>query len=66
MDLDRWDIDAARDHAQPMQVLSPCFHPAVLAVRACDMLDGVLRYALEKPGGCWITTNQEMVSHTLN
>ena len=73
LDLDRWEfIDVLKrgiDHAHAnRQVLSLCFHPPVLAVRDphCDMLDIVLRYALEKPGGCWVTTNQEMVAHTLN
>ena len=73
LDLDRWDfinvLKHGIDHAHAnQQVLSLCFHPPVLAVRDphCDMLHGVLRYALEKPGGCWVTTNQEMVAHTLN
>ena len=73
LDLDRWEfIDVLKrgiDHTHAnKQVLSLCFHPPVLAVRDphCDMLHGVLRYALEKPGGCWVTTNQEMVAHTLN
>ena len=73
LDLDRWEfIDVLKrgiDHAHAnQQVLSLCFHPPVLAVRDphCDMLDGVLRYALEKPGGCWISTNREIVAHSLN
>jgi len=73
LDLDRWEfIDVLKrgiDHAHAnQQVLSLCFHPPVLAVRDphCDMLNIVLRYALDKPGGCWVTTNQEMVAHTLN
>lgn len=73
LDLDRWEfinvLKHGIDHAHAnKQVLSLCFHPPVLAVRDphCDMLNIVLRYALEKPGGCWITTNQEMVAHTLN
>ena len=73
LDLDRWEfIDVLKhgiDHAHAnRQALSLCFHPPVLAVRDphCDMLDGILRYALDKPGGCWITTNQEMAAHTLN
>lgn len=73
LDLDRWEfinvLKRGIDHAHAnRQVLSLCFHPPVLAVRDphCDMLNIVLRYALEKPGGCWITTNQEMVAHTLN
>jgi peptidoglycan/xylan/chitin deacetylase (PgdA/CDA1 family) len=73
LDLDRWEfIDVLKrgiDHAHAnQQVLSLCFHPPVLAVRDphCDMLDIVLRYALEKPGGCWVTTNQEIIAHTLN
>lgn len=73
LDLDRWEfIDVLKrgiDHAHAnQQVLSLCFHPPVLAVRDphCDMLDGILRYALDKPGGCWVTTNREMVAHTLN
>ena len=73
LDLDRWEfinvLKRGIDHAHAnQQVLSLCFHPPVLAVRDphCDMLNVVLRYALDKPGGCWVTTNQEMVAHTLN
>lgn len=73
LDLDRWEfinvLKHGIDHAHAnRQALSLCFHPPVLAVRDphCDMLHGILRYALDKPGGCWITTNQEMVAHTLN
>ena len=67
MDLDRWEfidlIKAGVDHAhQNKQVFSLCCHPSDIAARDphCDMVDAVLRHALDKPGGCWATTNREI------
>ena len=70
LDLDRWEyvrlLKTAIDHAHANQyILSLAFHPPAMAARDphCDVLDTVIRYALEKPGGCWIATNGEITSH---
>ncbi len=67
LDLDRWDfIDVLKhgiDHAHDNgQVLTMTFHPPCLAARDphCDVLETVLSYALQKPGGCWFATNDEI------
>lgn len=71
LDLDRWEyihhttvaVDHAHEHGQIYSLLA---HPSYLAARDphCDMLDTVLRRALDKPGGCWVATNRE-VNETL-
>ena len=73
MDLDRWEfidlIKAGVDHAhENMQIFSLCCHPSDIAARDphCDMVDSVLRHALDKPGGCWATTNREIADHLNN
>ena len=70
LDLDRWEyvelLKTAIDHAHANRyILSLAFHPPALAARDphCDVLDSVIRYALEKPGGCWIATNSEITAH---
>ncbi len=70
MDLDRWEfidlIKAGVDHAhEHKQIFSLCCHPSDIAARDphCDMVDAVLRHALDKPGGCWATTNREIADY---
>jgi peptidoglycan/xylan/chitin deacetylase (PgdA/CDA1 family) len=72
LDLDRWEfIDLLKhgvDHAHDNgQVFTMTFHPPVLAARDphCDVLEMVLPYALAKPGGCWIATNDEILEHVV-
>ena len=67
LDLDRWEyihhttvaVDHAHEHGQIYSLLA---HPSYLAARDphCDMLDTVLRRALDKPGGCWVATNRDI------
>jgi len=73
LDLDRWEyvrlLKTAIDHAHANHyILSLAFHPPALAARDphCDVLDSVIRYALEKPGGCWIATNNEITSYLVS
>ncbi len=73
MDLDRWEfidlIKAGVDYAHAnKQIFSLCCHPSDIAARDphCDMVDSVLRHALDKPGGCWATTNREIADHLNN
>ena len=73
MDLDRWEfidlIKAGVDYAhRNKQIFSLCCHPSDIAARDphCDMVDAVLRHALDKPGGCWATTNREIADHLNN
>ena len=73
MDLDRWEfidlIKAGVDHAHAnKQIFSLCCHPSDIAARDphCDMVDSVLRHALDKPGGCWATTNRKIADHLNN
>lgn len=70
LDLDRWEyvrlLKTAIDHAHANRyILSLAFHPPAMAARDphCDVLDTVIRYALEKPGGCWIATNSAITSY---
>lgn len=70
LDLDHWEyvrlLKTAIDHAHASHyTLSLAFHPPALAARDphCDVLDTVIRYAREKPGGCWIATNSAITSH---
>ena len=70
LDLDRWEyvrlLKTAIDHAHANRyILSFAFHPPAMAARdpLCDVLDTVIRYALEKPGGCWIATNSAIASN---
>ena len=72
LDMDRWEfIDLLKhgiDHAHDNgQVLTMTFHPPVLAARDphCDVLEAVLPYALAKPGGCWVATNDEVYEHVV-
>ena len=67
LDLDRWEYihlaTVAVDHAHANgQILSLLAHPSYLAARDphCDMLNTVLRRALDKPGGCWVATNRQV------
>ena len=62
-------IKAGVDHAHAnKQIFSLCCHPSDIAARDphCDMVDAVLRHALDKPGGCWATTNREIADHLNN
>ncbi len=72
LDLDRWEfielLKHGIDHAHANgQVLTMTFHPPCLAARDphCDVLETVLPYALAKPGGCWIATNDEIQQHLM-
>ncbi len=72
LNLDRWEfinlLKHGIDHAHENgQVLTMTFHPPVLAARDphCDVLETVLPYALEKSGGCWVATNDEVLEHVL-
>ena len=72
LDLDRWEfinlLKHGIDHAHTNgQVFTMTFHPPVLATRDphCDVLETVLPYALEKSGGCWMATNDEVYDHVM-
>jgi peptidoglycan/xylan/chitin deacetylase (PgdA/CDA1 family) len=72
LDLDRREylrvllatLDYAYDRRHAVSLL---FHPAVLAARDphCEVVETLLRHALAKPGGCWVTDNASLVQEVL-
>jgi hypothetical protein len=67
LDLDRKEylrtLLAAVDYAyERHSVVSLLFHPIVLATHdpSCEVAEALLRRALEKPGGCWVTDNDTL------